>query len=84
MKRPGSITTRVLQTLKDEPSLTATELAHRIGEKPASVSVAVLRLFKEGKIIRSLKPGPRGGKTYKLPPPPEANLWDRLRDGDLL
>jgi predicted transcriptional regulator len=81
-KPNGSITERLLEYLKNDPDLTATQLAHAIKAKP--VSVAVLRLLKTGKIVRSTKPGPRGGKTYKVPPTPDPTLWDRLRDNDLL
>lgn len=84
MKSVASISDRIIDVLKDAPAMTATQLAKAIKASPASVSVAVLRLVKRGRIVRTAKPGPRGGKTYAVPATPDPTLWDRLRENDLL
>ena len=75
---------RLMAYLKSNPNLSAAQLAHALNAKPAHVNNTLKRLLKFGRISRSPKPGPRGGKTYDLPPTPAPTLWERLRDNNLL
>jgi predicted transcriptional regulator len=71
---------RILKTLLDgDEPLTASQVARKLKAPAASVSTALLRLYKRGKIIRATKPGPRGGQTYTIPPQPRPSLWEAIR-----
>ena len=81
---PHTVGNRILTHLKSATDLTATQLARAINAKPSTVSVAVLRLLRHGKLKLAPKPGPRGGKAYRLNPSTDPNAWDRLRENELL
>ncbi len=79
-----TIKEKILGDLKIWQGITASEIARHIFESPGSVSSALVRLVKEGAVIKMDKKGPKGGQCYRLPPPPRSTssktVWHHLLD----
>lgn len=57
-------TQRIHGVLRRAPWLTATEVAHRLKESPATISSLMYRMWKKYKLYRVPRVGPRGGNVY--------------------
>lgn len=74
----------LVEYVTENPGKSATEIAHALGRKAASVSSLLRKLVREGVLLRSPGEGPRGGWGYhpkerlKIRRP---TLWWRIRRG---
>ncbi len=56
----GQLTDAILQTVREQPNQTATQVAHALDHSPATVSGMLARLSAEGRIDRhAIFEGPR-------------------------
>lgn len=74
MSKTKTLRTRVYLCVIDNPGLSASEIAKKLGALSSSVSAILYVLQKNKVLVRSPGTGPRGGNTYKvrriLPLPP--------------
>lgn len=66
MAKDPLLVTQVLNRLKPDLWLTATEMAERIGQPVPGVASCLAKLYKRGRIQRKDGVGPRGGNGYRL------------------
>lgn len=60
---------RILAYVASRPGKSATEIAHALDAKGASVSSALCVFTNIGQVIRKEGEGPRGGYVYFIAPP---------------